>query len=215
MQSLKLDRVLDEHIVKLQGEVVNTGELIPPSSNGIIIHNLNKAGGEEPDIVNVLCGFNIVEIGLNDVRSTDIILPGSGMAESSESAVRSLTNQCQNDDDCNMNIDQGLPIDDMFPDQHCNDYNVKVDRALLIDDMKGGDCDVTGGSLGVWRPILGGDERRRPQKEGDHGTKTEIVHGRGCGTGTINVKGRVRCRGGRKVLAKVKFEDPDTVNVFK
>ena len=60
MQSLKLDRVLDEHIAKLQGEKDNAGELIVKS-------NLRP--------VKVLRGFNIVEIGLNDVRSTDIILP--------------------------------------------------------------------------------------------------------------------------------------------
>jgi hypothetical protein len=226
MQSLKLDRVLDEHIAKLQGEKDNAGDLVQQASlNGLIIENLthgvsmqcNKAGGQEGvksnlRLVKVLRGFNIVEIWLNDVRSTDIILPGSRIAQSSESAVRSMTNQ--SDDDCNMNVDQRLPIDDIFPDQHYNDYNVKVHRALLIDDMEGGGCDVTDGSLGVGRPMLGGEEKRRPQKEGDRGTKTEIV-GRGCGTGTINVKDRVRCRGGRKVLAKVKFEDSDKVHVFK
>jgi len=222
MQSLKLDRVLDEHIAKLQGEKGNARVPIHQASNCIIIDNLtqgvsiqrNKAGGEEGvksnlRLVKVLRGFNIVETGLNDVRSTDIILPVSRIAESSESAVRSMTNQ--SDDDCDMNFDQGLPIDDTFPDQHYKDYNVKVDRALLIDDMEGEGCDVTTGSLGVGRPILGGEEQRRPQKEGDR--EREIV--RGCGTGTINVKGRVRCRGGRKILAQVKFEDSDKVNVYK
>jgi hypothetical protein len=105
-----------------------------------------------------------------------------------------------------MTLDQQT-LFSLFPDQHYNDYTVKVDQALRIDDMGGRGCDVTGGSprLGVGRPTLGEQEKRRPQKEGDRGTKTEIVHGREGGTGTINVKGRVRCRGSRKVLAKVKF----------